>query len=56
MNRKNYIKKTIAAGVAGIGIPTVLYANRSEYKSTYDKLMDRVGFNHLPKPEFDSSL
>ena len=49
MNRKNFIKKSIIAGLAGTVIPASIKANEgSEKKSTYDKLIDQVGFNHLP--------
>ena len=49
MNRKNFIKKSLIAGLAGSILPTAVKSNNiSKGKSTYDKLMDQVGFNHLP--------
>ncbi len=49
MNRKNFIKKSIIAGLAGTVIPGPLQANTgSKENSTYDKLLDQVGFNHMP--------
>ena len=49
MNRKNFIKKSIIAGLAGSVLPATVKANtEEEEKSTYDKLIDQVGFNHLP--------
>ncbi len=49
MNRKNFLKKSIIAGLAGSVLPASVKANKAaEEKSTYDKLMDQVGFNHLP--------
>lgn len=52
MKRKDFIKKTIAAGIAGVAAPTVLKAsNVKTKKSSYDELMKQVGFNHLPNKE-----
>lgn len=49
MDRKEFIKKAVLGSVAGAIIPQVINAkNASSSKSTYDKLMDQVGFNHLP--------
>lgn len=49
MNRKNFIKKSIIAGLAGTVIPSVIKANKAaKDNSTYDQLMNQVGFNHLP--------
>ena len=49
MDRKNFIKKSIMAGIAGSMIPKVAKSNtETPETSTYDKLMDQVGFNHLP--------
>ena len=47
MDRKNFIKKTLIAGLASSIIPAVAKEKNSE-KSTYDKLIEQVGFNHLP--------
>ena len=51
MDRKNFIKKSLlgAAGVAAGS--SVLHANDTPKNSTYDKLMEQVGFNHLPNKE-----
>ena len=49
MDRKNFIKKSLIAGLAGSILPVATKANiASEEKSTYDKLMNQVGFNHMP--------
>ncbi len=50
MKRKDFIKKGVLAGLAGALLPTAL---KSEEKSisTYDKLIDQVGFNHIPNKE-----
>ncbi len=47
MNRKNFIKKSILAGLASAFLPFSGKA-KDKKKSTYDKLMNHVGFNHLP--------
>lgn len=52
MDRKNFIKKSLIAGLAGTILPAASKAKDSkEKKSTYDKLMEQVGFNHLPNKE-----
>ena len=50
MKRIEFLKKTIIAGVAAMATPFVLKA-KSDSKSTYDKLLNRVGFNHIPNEE-----
>ena len=52
MDRKNFIKKTLlgAAGVAA-GANSLRASQVETKKSTYDKLMEQVGFNHLPNKE-----
>lgn len=52
MKRKSFIKKTLlgAAGVAA-GSSSLRAKNVKLKHSTYDKLMDQVGFNHLPNKE-----
>ncbi len=50
MNRKNFLKKSIlgAAGVvAGKGLSKA--ATVQPKNSTYDRMMEQVGFNHLPE-------
>lgn len=47
MKRKEFLRKSLLAGTAGVVLPSAVKAERS----TYDKLMDRVGFNHLPNKE-----
>ncbi len=54
MNRKDFIKKGILAGIASASAPGILKANdinAASKQSTYDKLMQKVGFNHLPNKE-----
>ncbi len=52
MNRKNFIKKTLlgAAGVA-VGSSVMQARPASDKNSTFDRLMQQVGFNHLPNQE-----
>ncbi len=52
MNRKNFIKKSLL-GAAGIAASTssIRAKNVKLKESTYDKLMEQVGFNHLPNNE-----
>ncbi len=46
MDRKKFIRNSIFAGLSGILLPNTAKANTS--KSTYDRLMSQVGFNHIP--------
>lgn len=49
MDRKKFIKSAFVTGLAGAIAPRVLQAATCKpVKSTYDTLMERVGFNHLP--------
>jgi len=49
MERKDFIKNTILTVVFGAIAPRVLSAkNNKTIKSTYDTLMEQLGFNHLP--------
>ena len=52
MDRKKFIKSAFLTGAIGTVAPQLLKAETKEkLKSTYDKLMDQVGFNHLPNKE-----
>ena len=49
MERKDFIKNVLFTGVISALAPHVLKATNSKsVKSTYDNLMQKVGFNHLP--------
>lgn len=49
MDRKQFIKKTLLVGAAGAIAPQMISASdKVALKSTYDTLMQQVGFNHLP--------
>lgn len=52
MDRKKFIKSSLFVGVLGTIAPHLLKA--SDSKSTYDKLMHRVGFNHLPNKNINT--
>ena len=52
MDRKSFIKKSVAAGIAGAIAPSMLRAKAVKVKnSDYDQFMKQVGFNHLPNKE-----
>ncbi len=52
MKRNAFIKKSILAGAVGAVLPQIAKAAEAQpSESTYDKLMDQVGFNHLPNKE-----
>ena len=51
MKRKDFLKKSMAFGALGIAAPSVLSARNPTFNSTYDKMIDQVGFNHLPNNE-----
>ncbi len=51
MKRKDFLKKSMAFGALGIAAPSVLSAKNPTFNSTYDKMIDQVGFNHLPNNE-----
>jgi redox-sensitive bicupin YhaK (pirin superfamily) len=53
MERKDFIKRSILASTVGALAPQMLTAsNVKKTESTYNKLMQKVGFNHLPNKEF----
>lgn len=55
MKRKEFLKKTFLTGLLGAVAPQVLKAaTPASSKSTYTKLMEQVGFNHLPNKNIKS--
>jgi len=50
MDRKEFLKKSAIAGALGITVPSLLAAS-NKTMSTYDKLINNVGFNHIPNKE-----
>jgi redox-sensitive bicupin YhaK (pirin superfamily) len=55
MERKEFIKNALLTGVVGAIAPQVLTAKNSKnIKSTYDTLMEQVGFNHLPNKNINT--
>jgi redox-sensitive bicupin YhaK (pirin superfamily) len=51
MERKKFIKSALLTSALGALAPHLLNANTPK-TSTYDSLMNQVGFNHLPNKEF----
>lgn len=50
MKRLDFIKKTIISGAAAMAAPFALKSS-IKTESTYDKLSEQVGFNHMPNTE-----
>jgi len=50
MNRKSFLRNSIL-GIAGVAATKKVSTTENASESTYDRLMDRVGFNHLPNKE-----
>ena len=50
MNRKKFLKKSIL-GVAGVAAGSSFIQAQAHKNSTFSKLMQQVGFNHLPNKE-----
>lgn len=52
MDRKKFLKTTLLTAAASVLAPQMLRAKNVKTKeSTYDRLMEQVGFNHLPNKE-----
>ncbi len=55
MDRKRFIKNVLLTGVVGAIAPQILKAaNSKSIKSTYDTLLQQVGFNHLPNKNINT--
>lgn len=55
MNRKKFIKSMILTELVGSVASQVLSAsNKEAISSTYDKLMQQVGFNNLPNENIET--
>jgi hypothetical protein len=53
MKRKDFLKKSIVIGALGVTSPKIFSTNlNNQNASTYDNLIDQVGFNHIPNNEF----
>lgn len=49
MDRKDFLKKSMLSAAGMVAAPEMIRASRVRLKhSDYDKLMEQVGFNHLP--------
>lgn len=51
MDRKSFLKKSLLGALGLATGASTLRAAKPEKKSTYDKLMEQVGFNHIPNKE-----
>tara|TARA_B100001109_G_scaffold255615_1_gene259544 strand:- start:2492 stop:3370 length:879 start_codon:yes stop_codon:yes gene_type:complete len=52
MDRKKFIKSSLLTAFAGAISPQLMQANsKPKTKSTYERLMHQLGFNHLPNTE-----
>jgi redox-sensitive bicupin YhaK (pirin superfamily) len=51
MNRIKFLKSAVASGAAFFAIPFVNIGRSQNVESTYDKLRENVGFNHVPNKE-----
>ena len=55
MDRKEFIKKSAIIGAVGAMAPNMIHAKNVKLKeSTYDNMMQQVGFNHLPNKELNT--
>ncbi len=53
MKRLEFLKKSIASGVALVATPFVLKSSNTK-ESTFNKLIEQVGFNHIPNDEIST--
>lgn len=52
MDRKEFLRKTMITGTVAAIVPATVQASKvNAESSTYDRLMEQVGFNHLPNQE-----
>jgi quercetin 2,3-dioxygenase len=51
MNRIKFIKGALASGVAFIAAPFINTGIAKDAESTYDRLRENIGFNHVPNNE-----
>lgn len=50
MKRLEFLKKSLASGVAAMAAPFVLKSSNTK-ESTFNRLIEQVGFNHMPNDE-----
>lgn len=50
MKRIEFLKKSLASGVAAMAAPFVLKSSNTK-ESTFDRLIEQVGFNHIPNDD-----
>jgi len=52
MKRKEFIKKSVLSSVLAFAIPSLVSAKNTVAKtSTYDTLIEKIGYNHIPNKE-----
>jgi len=51
MNRIKFIKNSLSAGLAFFAAPFIHSASSQNTESTYDRLRENIGFNHVPNNE-----
>lgn len=51
MNRIKFIKNSLSAGLAFFAAPFIHSASSQKTESTYDRLRENIGFNHVPNNE-----
>ena len=50
MKRLEFLKKSLASGVAAMAAPFALKSSNAK-ESTFDSLIEQVGFNHMPNDD-----
>ena len=53
MKRLEFLKKSLASGVAAMAAPFVLKSSNTK-ESTFNRLIEQVGFNHMPNDEIST--
>jgi len=51
MNRVKFLKSAVASGAAFFAAPFINIGRSQNVESTYDRLMEKIGFNHVPNNE-----
>lgn len=51
MDRKKFLSRSLLTGAAIAAAPVVAVAAARKPASTYDRMLERIGFNHLPNEE-----
>ena len=51
MKSKDFLKKSKALSAISAAVPSVISTKKPTTISTYNKVIEQVGFNHLPNNE-----